>query len=365
MPKCIYCLQEKEKKQFNTEHVVAQSFGTYDGNAAVLNHFEVCADCNTYFNKTFENVINLDSFETVERMRFGKPMGNNTKQLKKRTKVQIASGILEGLDVTPTVDNSLEEHMFFTFPFVIGIRKPQEEIKYDFFKIENLPNATRELQCFIDSHKFAIISFGYDQNDVLKALSEKGWSVEGRVYEEDGLQELLKKEKKFKVTTTDLNDSIKRRFAAKNLFNFLCYEKGKTFVLNEKLNPIREYIRFGTWSDELYFNFSFKPDKEMNLPNEHAHSLAYLWCPDEGAYWSLYGTVTWYGKMTYSFRLCKTSILVSKLTKNILPSTEALYCDNEKHLQKVDKQGVYIFRKSSGQITLPFPYQIVVGTDVL
>ena len=72
MPKCIYCLQEK-KREFNKEHVVARSFGTYQ-NAAVLSHFEVCRECNTFFDETFESVINLDSIETVERMRFGRPM---------------------------------------------------------------------------------------------------------------------------------------------------------------------------------------------------------------------------------------------------------------------------------------------------
>ena len=69
--------------------------------------------------------------------------------------------------------------------------------------------------------------------------------------------------------------------------------------------------------------------------------------------------------MTYNFKLCDTSILVSRLTKNILLSTEALYCDNENNKQRVDKKGVYVFRKSSGRIILLFPYEIVIGPDAI
>ncbi len=363
MPKCIYCLKDKDRKEFNTEHVVSQCFGTYTGQAAVLNHYEVCEECNTYFNKTFENVINLDSIETVERMRFGRPMKDGIRQLKQRTKVFIASGILEGIEVTPTVNNAADERMMLGYSNMIGIRKIQNEIKYDFFTIENIPELDEDRLKFIRENQYGIISFGYSPEEVENALNNKGWVIEAKSYEESGLSELLAKEKSYKVTTTDWNDSIKRRFAAKNVFNFLCYEKGRDFVLKKEFDPIRQYIRNGVWDQSLFFSFTFAPSKEIDLPNEHAHALAYLWCPDDGKNWSLYGTVTWYGKMTYNFKLCNTSILVSRLTSNILPSTEALYCDNEERKQTIDKKGIYVFRKSSGNLIVPFPYNISVGGD--
>lgn len=358
-------MEEKDEKEFNREHVVAQSFGTYEGRAAVLGHCEVCEECNLFFSKALENVINLDSIETVERMRFGKPMSDNRKQLMRRTKMQIASGILEGLDVIPTVNNKAEERMIFSYSNVIGLRKNTEEIKYDFYSLDNLPEATEEKQEYLARQQFGIISIGYEPKTVKAALITKGWLIEAKSYDETELYEMIANEKKIIVTTTDLNDSIKRRFAAKNVFNFLCFEKGEEFVLSKRFDPIRRYIRYGDWDNTLFFSLAFKPDKTMNLPNEHAHALAFLWCPDDGPYWSLYGSVTWYGKMTYYMKLCDTSFLVSQLTKNVLPSTRVLYCNNDNRRQTIDRKGIYGFRKGGGTINLLFPYEIVFGQDII
>ena len=57
--KCIYCLAEKELSEFNREHVVPRMMGTYN-NGFVLNDYQVCEECNSYFSKELESKIVLE-----------------------------------------------------------------------------------------------------------------------------------------------------------------------------------------------------------------------------------------------------------------------------------------------------------------
>ena len=54
---CIYCKQEKEESEFNTEHVIPQQFGKYNTNAPVLNRFQVCRACNTAFHMNWRILL--------------------------------------------------------------------------------------------------------------------------------------------------------------------------------------------------------------------------------------------------------------------------------------------------------------------
>ncbi len=60
--KCIYCLQQKDKTEFNREHVVPRMMGTYT-EAFVLGKYEVCQACNSYFSREIESSTNLNSAE--------------------------------------------------------------------------------------------------------------------------------------------------------------------------------------------------------------------------------------------------------------------------------------------------------------
>lgn len=43
--KCIYCLQEKNISEFNSEHVVSRFIGKYE-DAYTLHESQVCKECN-------------------------------------------------------------------------------------------------------------------------------------------------------------------------------------------------------------------------------------------------------------------------------------------------------------------------------
>ena len=87
MHKCIYCLEEKEDRFFNKEHVVPRMMGTYN-NGLVLSHKQVCESCNSFFRDELENKLDLDSFEAWLRMQYRtKPLANGTILRKQRITV--------------------------------------------------------------------------------------------------------------------------------------------------------------------------------------------------------------------------------------------------------------------------------------
>ena len=70
--KCIYCLQEKNISEFNSEHVVSRFIGKYE-DAYTLHESQVCKECNDYFCTTLENDLSFDSLEGLLRiMEFSK-----------------------------------------------------------------------------------------------------------------------------------------------------------------------------------------------------------------------------------------------------------------------------------------------------
>ncbi|MEA4893354.1 MAG: HNH endonuclease [Peptococcaceae bacterium] len=85
--KCIYCLQTKPVSDFNREHVISRFMGTYE-NAVVLNHNEVCKECNDFFCENLENALSFDSLEGLLRTeRLPKKM--KTQRAIDRTRLQV------------------------------------------------------------------------------------------------------------------------------------------------------------------------------------------------------------------------------------------------------------------------------------
>ena len=361
MPRCIYCLRDKPQEDFNREHVVPRMFGTYGTNAPVLGNYQVCKECNSFFSTNFENVIGHDSIEALHRIMYGKA-GKEKVLRGKRMRSTIASGVLKGLSFNVVADETKPERCVADYPKRIGICKNIDPLEYDFYTLEELPQATEERLEIVSNFSKGIITVGYTDDEEKTALIEKGWLAENSRKEMIPMEAIVGDEDKVEVLLRDVDDPVKRRFVAKVVFNYLCYTKGKEVALYPVFDPIRNYIRFGQKND-IYFITRSMPDKAMELQNKTAHCIGYLWNADD-RYWSLYGCVTWYGIMTYVFKLCETNILVSKLVKNRLPRTSMLYCDNQHRLLRTD-DSYYLYRKQTGLLWTPMPYEVVEGEDSL
>ena len=303
MHKCIYCLQEKDEDQFNKEHVVPQMMGKYN-NGYVLSHNQVCQECNSYFCNELENKIGLDSFEAFLRAQYrSKPLSNGHTLRKERIKVSGSENVFKDLPFDVITDSSNPYRISLNPKPLIGILRDAENQEYDYYDLESLPLATEDILEMLKVAKVPIINTGLLEEDATKALREKGYPV--AQYSRCSAKDIYDSPE-FLVKVDFNIDPLVRRVCAKTVFNYLCYKQGVDFVLNKKFDAIRNYIRYGTWSDDLWFNYSLGPMRcvDLSSTSERSHIVGCLLYP-ENEKWSLCGSVTWFGELTYSIGLGK------------------------------------------------------------
>lgn len=301
MHKCIYCLQEKNDAQFNKEHVIPRMMGKYE-NGYVLSYNQVCQECNSYFCNELENKIGLDSFEAFLRTQYRtKPLSDGHTLRKQRLQVSGAEKVFKDLPFDVITDSSNSYRMSLNPKPLIGILRNAETQEYDYYDLDTLPRATEEKIEQLKSAKNPIINTGLPVEDATVALTEKGYPVSQYLC---CSVETLYEEPEFLAKIDFKIDTLVRRVCAKTVFNYVCYMQGVDFVLDKKFDAIRNYIRYGTWSDELWFHYSLGPMRCFDLPNigEKSHIVGCLIYP-ENMMWNLCGTVTWFGELTYSIGL--------------------------------------------------------------
>lgn len=336
--KCIYCLQTKEETEFNREHVVPQMMGKYQ-NGFVLNDFQVCKECNDYFSKQIEGKIALDSFEAFLRMQYrDTPMSDGRKLNKNRIRLIGDEGIFKGIPFTVITDISSPYRVRFESEPMVGIINSVEKCEYDYYSLEELPYADEEAIERMKKSTQPIINTGIGRERLEPVLIDKGYLIGEYAYSEKSVLDLYE-EPEFTTAIKMSIDPIIRRVCAKTVFNYLCYSKGKEFVLNSRFNEIRKYIRYGEWSDDLWFRYSKGPVSTVNMPNNTAHVVGYMWYPENGQ-WIFCGCLTWFGELTYIFSLGKTGNKVQKL--NVLDSTK-MACFNNVDRTIIEDDAVHIY----------------------
>lgn len=92
-------------------------------------------------------------------------------------------------------------------------------------------------------------------------------------------------------------DSLLSRLVAKNLFNYLCYEYGKEFVLNKEYDNIRNFIRNGTFETPLTMCVNNRG--LSGIPNrvDNSHAIGTAWTVTDKL--CLVGFVSWFNSITY------------------------------------------------------------------
>ena len=329
-------MEEKEESEFNREHVVPRMMGTYQDNF-VLNDYQVCQECNSFFDRKLENTIGLDSLEGLLRMQHGSRVMTDGRELQgKRISFSLKEGFFKGLRFTVVANQSNKERINIAFVPCIGILN--ESSGYDYYALDQLPFATQDVLTRLKKEQKGIVTIELKREEVEQVLKEKGYLSNNYKYKEKPVTDIHGKpyfntEIKFSI------DTIVRRVCAKTVFNYLCYTEGKEFVLQPQFDVIRNYIRYGTWADSLWFRYSQGPVSTAELPNDTSHSIGYMWF-SEGGKWILCGCLTWFGQLTYIFKLGTTDRRVS--TINLLPCTKMASFDNVNQNIKED-ESVFIY----------------------
>lgn len=329
---CIYCKQEKDETEFNREHVVPRMMGRYtDG--FVLSDHQVCEECNSFFSREIEDKIGLDSYEALLRMRSGtKKMSDGRRIKNHRLSLIGAEGIFKGIRFTPISNSSSPERVSFEIVPCIGFQKNEEE--YEYFPIEDIPEATEEIMQRLKKYKSPIIQFGYEAEMATSVLREKGYLNDKSIYSEKEISEAYTKDN-FLTTIRFSIDSMVRRVCAKTIFNYLCWSNSSEYMLDSKFDALRKYIRFGKWDDSLWFRYSMGYVSAATPPNDTAHVVGTMISVENGVC-ELLGCITWFGEITYILKICEIAPVCSHnigggLTGLELPKidTKFTYFNNE------------------------------------
>lgn len=297
---CIYCRTEKDENEFNREHVVPRMMGTYQ-QGLVLSDHQVCQACNSYFSKEIEDKIALDSYEAFLRMRYGtKTMTDGRKVRHNRLSLHGAEGIFKGLEFTAVADSKSPERVHFEISPCIGLRISEDE--YEYFSPDNLPMASEVKLKALKGFSNPIVHFGLDSSVARDLLKKKGYISSDAQHIELSLTDVYS-EPDFMTSINFKVDSFVRRVCAKTIFNYMCSLYGADHMLDKKYDKIREYIRYGTWDDSLWFRYSTGFVTAITPPNKTAHAIGTLISFQNGTP-ELVGCVTWFGELTCLFKIC-------------------------------------------------------------
>jgi len=342
---CIYCKNKKDESEFNREHVVPQMMGRYT-NGLVLSDNQVCEACNSYFCGEIENKISMDSYEAFLRMKSGtRRMSEGRRIGHTRIRLSGVEGIYKGLSFIAVSDNT-SDRLHYEIEPCVGFKKSENE--YDYVSIENIEKATEDKLKFLKKFNNPIIQIGYEQDAVEKVLIEKGYIDKNAVCTKDGIREVF--ENKDFITSIKFNvDSYVRRVCAKTVFNYLCYKYSSEEMLKQKYDDLRNYIRYGKWSERLWFKLVEGFLNNVNPPNNTAHAVGTM-IHVKGNVVELIGCVTWFGELTYIFKICdiepdEQNLLSNGLNVVTLPQIETsfTYFDNVS-TNITDDNAVFFYR---------------------
>lgn len=325
MPKhqCIYCLEEKDESEFNREHVISRFMGTYE-NAPVLNNFQVCEKCNSYFCEHIENVVSFDSLEGLLRTE-NLHRSMNTRRAIGRTRLKVRgdNDIFKGLTLyISSAPGSINNIQMEIAP-AIGIVVDESKGHYEYFLLDNIPYCNDTIAERIYKSKRPFIVFGYDEAEVNKALIDHGYDLSKAKYAGNLTLSQITSENEIVTQIRCTVDNLLIRLSLKNLFNFLCYSYGKECATKPVFNNYRTFIRYGKLSAPIKMFISNGGLREFPGLKENCHTIGFAWSAIESQIY-LCGFVSWFNTITYTFALFP----VPTGTVNCLPLLKCIICDN-------------------------------------
>lgn len=298
-PTCIYCLTAKPLSEFDTEHVIPQSFGTFEPDNLTLEH-TVCRECNNRMGRRLEEFFGRDSYEGILRYKFGLselPSKKRDRFKPRRVSFAIAlegewkGAILDftgfGPDGQPVCELAPQA----------AFKTKEGKLKH--IRIDRIPDKKGLEYDELDSKQIHVCGPNEKARaEVIKRLGELGYKVkdwkEGPAFPEGNLSFAM---------TSRIDEEIKRTIA-KIAFNYLAKTQGASFVLSNDFDPIRAYIKDGTKPDFTFFQTDNEPILRDDLPGRRqttAHLIVLEW---DGAKRGINARLSLFNTMTHRVRLC-------------------------------------------------------------
>jgi len=262
MTKCIYCLQEKNFTEFNKEHVIPESFGSFGNGTPKLR--SVCEKCNTFFGKKLDLLFARETIEGITRYK------NNLKSRETRYQKNIILTLF-GISEIPDLEgvrvgiDGRTNTILPPFPQVLI--KKETELKYESILFSEFQKFDWNKRGYLDKkNKLNLLIFGSSQEEhdkVVKGLKEVGINYNKK--KEIDVSP-LKNYEKLELNISGLIDHSIKRALAKILFNFSAFYMGEDEVFKEQWNKARDYIRHnGVPLKVRVTNNSFWGEETKNL----------------------------------------------------------------------------------------------------
>ena len=295
-------MRELDESEFNTEHVIPQSFGKFEQNLTL--NKSVCCECNSSFGDQMDRILARDSVEAYERVRHGLKDKTELDELPYRQlNFSVADeGEWTGLRVILKSENG--KVVVDLVPQVRLSRKDGQG--YEFVVEMELENLDESLLNAID--RTADVAIFPSSEEVVErligALRKIGIEFERQGYIASP---------KFAQSDVGINvhgkiDAVVKRCAAKIAFNYLAYTSGANFVRGDEFNTVRSYIRHGTTPDYSLIRVSDDPilaDDLRHSRQTEGHLVTVNWTGDKRhiiAQLSLFNRVTYHVYLARNFQ---------------------------------------------------------------
>lgn len=298
--KCIYCFQEKPPEKYQKrEHVIPQCLGCFSPDNLIL-YDCVCDDCNQYFGDKLELFLGRDSFESIERKRFGIAPKKPLKK-RRRVKSKIKDGELKGViveDINADKDGDIGIRNLVQAGFY---NKFTDE--YVYYEPDNIPSADQlEKEGYDLKKTIWMIAYESELPQLIEVLKNKGVNVSA---ENNFIQPNPPKGSVLVESEVTIDLTISRALS-KIAFNYLAFVAGREIVLRDDFNCIRQFIRYGEGNLKQFFSVNAPPIlyddqkiEKFGAKITQGHLINVGWSKDD-----IVSKVSPFNSYTYAVLLC-------------------------------------------------------------
>lgn len=293
--KCIYC--KRSGVESAREHVIPRAFGTFGPGTMVLTR-EVCVNCNHMFGKQLDQILARDTRESLIRAQVLPPHRLKKDRFKaKRILIRVPDEAKFGYYRGARMAISWETRKLRPVDQVI-VR--DEQGKLHSFIEDEMSSADEKLFQNRPAGSTQVIGTQPGVGRLMKLVVSKG----GRFTDEPTNVEPppAANEPNVYFEVEGLIDDAVYRSVAKIAFNYLTKIEGAAYVLDDKFDYIREFIK-GNVVDRALVQFSRRPILADDSPGswrEQVHLVMF-----ERLKYGLLGRVSLFNSFTYDVRLCR------------------------------------------------------------
>jgi hypothetical protein len=234
--RCIYCLEEKEDKAFNREHVVPQAFGTFDSRTPVLEC--VCQSCNGALGRELDEKLARDSIEGLDRIQAGIKDASTYKTLGRRSTMHVEfdkAGPLRGARGFHLPDPAGSQKLAVTPIPQIGFSRSKDG-EFEWFPVHALPSQDELIARYGRGTEAFIRTWEIPIQEAQDALEAKGFA-RGTVSEQtEPPSGSVRTEIVAKISEPEF------RAYSKIAFNYLAFVCGPRSALRPEFNEVRRFV---------------------------------------------------------------------------------------------------------------------------